>query len=205
MNRRIRMALRLYPSWWRQRYAQELAALLEDCGSGWAAVADVLKGAMIMRVRDVGLVPLLAASLGAALGAVIVWESPALYTSRALVRMEPSEPASATPEPPREVLTRMNLLEMTRAGSHHTTVTVAGAGHLRISHAAEDADVARTIVDKIAEAMTTGPDGRGTVVEVATQPTAAAREFGVLPIPLGAGVGLVLGTAGTLVRRRRVG
>jgi predicted permease len=46
----MRLLVRLYPREWRQRYAEELEALIEDSGSGWNASFDILQGAAIMQV-----------------------------------------------------------------------------------------------------------------------------------------------------------
>src|SRR5689334_21445544 len=43
--------LRLYPAAWRDRYADEFAALLDDCPSSPALVLDVLLGALDARLR----------------------------------------------------------------------------------------------------------------------------------------------------------
>jgi hypothetical protein len=41
-KRIIRWAARAYPAPWWRRYGAEFAALLEESGGGWAAMADVL-------------------------------------------------------------------------------------------------------------------------------------------------------------------
>lgn len=47
-------AARLYPKAWRARYGDEFAAMIEDLPAGrarWATVGDILRGALVMRVR----------------------------------------------------------------------------------------------------------------------------------------------------------
>ena len=50
MKRWIRLAARLYPAPWRDRYDAEFDALLDDAHLRWSDVADVLQGAAIMRM-----------------------------------------------------------------------------------------------------------------------------------------------------------
>ena len=42
---------RLYPSAWRDRYGDELDALIEDEGSGWGIIANVARNALLERFR----------------------------------------------------------------------------------------------------------------------------------------------------------
>ncbi|HEX4108233.1 MAG TPA: hypothetical protein VHX88_08880 [Solirubrobacteraceae bacterium] len=53
MSRRLARAIvhRLYPRGFRRRYGDELDALLEDAAPGPLAVLDLLRGALVMRVR----------------------------------------------------------------------------------------------------------------------------------------------------------
>lgn len=48
--RLTKWAARLYPRWWRARYGEEFAALLEDARPGVFGALDVAKGALAMRV-----------------------------------------------------------------------------------------------------------------------------------------------------------
>lgn len=51
MRRKSHHLLRLYPAAWRDRYADEFAALLDDCPSSPALVLDVVLGALDARLR----------------------------------------------------------------------------------------------------------------------------------------------------------
>jgi hypothetical protein len=55
-----RFAVALYPAAWRERYGEELRALVEDSRPGWASVFDLLKGAMRMRARGLAFAKLAA-------------------------------------------------------------------------------------------------------------------------------------------------
>src|SRR5215475_1382837 len=50
--RAMEWAARLYPARWRRRYGTEFGALLEQAGSGWGEMTDVLKGAVAMHMRS---------------------------------------------------------------------------------------------------------------------------------------------------------
>jgi len=52
MRRWLKAATRLYPRAWRNRYGAEFDALLDDVQPRWLDVADVLIGALIMRVKE---------------------------------------------------------------------------------------------------------------------------------------------------------
>ena len=47
-----RLATKLYPRPWRERYGEELAALIEDARPGLAGTLDLVKGAVMMRTRS---------------------------------------------------------------------------------------------------------------------------------------------------------
>ena len=49
MKRRMRLALWLYLSAWRERYAREFTALLEEARPGWREFWDVARGGLKMR------------------------------------------------------------------------------------------------------------------------------------------------------------
>ena len=49
MKHVLRLLIRLYPAWWRERYGRELEALLEDSGS--RNVWDLFRGAMEMQMK----------------------------------------------------------------------------------------------------------------------------------------------------------
>jgi LPS O-antigen subunit length determinant protein (WzzB/FepE family) len=68
MRRLARLAVTLYPAAWRERYGEELRALVEDSRPGWTSVFDLLKGAMRMRARGLAFAKL--AALLAVIGAV---------------------------------------------------------------------------------------------------------------------------------------
>jgi len=54
MRRALRLAIRLYPRAWRERYEQEFTALLEDTGCDAFHLLDVVKGGLAMRLSQPG-------------------------------------------------------------------------------------------------------------------------------------------------------
>ena len=51
MKRLIRLAAKLYPKPWRERYGAEFDALLDDAGAGGRIAVDVLRGAVSMQAQ----------------------------------------------------------------------------------------------------------------------------------------------------------
>ena len=52
MRNLIRFAAWLYPRRWRERYGVEFDALLDDARPGWRELANVLKGALAIQIRQ---------------------------------------------------------------------------------------------------------------------------------------------------------
>lgn len=53
MDRLTKFAAKLYPRWWRERYGDEFAALLEDARPGSAGTLDILRGAVAMQLATI--------------------------------------------------------------------------------------------------------------------------------------------------------
>jgi LPS O-antigen subunit length determinant protein (WzzB/FepE family) len=89
MKRWIRIASRFYPATWRQRYAMEFNALLDEADAGWTDFFDTLKGALAMQFTSWNFktIILTFALIGAAIGAVIAFSTHDRYASKSVVRM----------------------------------------------------------------------------------------------------------------------
>ena len=89
MTRRMRFALALYPKAWRQRYASEFAALLEQTGPSWRDFFNVLGGALHMQLRSLSFVKLttILAVTGLLAAAVTLLFLPPRYMSRSTFRL----------------------------------------------------------------------------------------------------------------------
>jgi hypothetical protein len=88
MRRWLILAVHLYPPRWRARYGEEFRALLEDVRPGWRALADVLRGALIMQITDGTAFLKLAAALsvaGALVAVGVSFTMPPRYVSSAKV------------------------------------------------------------------------------------------------------------------------
>jgi len=91
MNWIIRLAMRLYPSWWRRRYGDELAALVEDSGPTWWTVLDIGKQGLAMQIRDYRsplYLVLGCALLGAGVGASVFAATPPRWTSASSIEVQ---------------------------------------------------------------------------------------------------------------------
>jgi hypothetical protein len=52
MTALLRAAFRLYPRWWWARYGAELEALVQDTAPRWSTVADLVAGALSVRLHQ---------------------------------------------------------------------------------------------------------------------------------------------------------
>jgi hypothetical protein len=89
--RLTKWAARLYPQWWRERYGDEFAALLEDARPGFLGVLDVARGAMAMRLSTSSARGLVwkGAALGLVVGAVFAMV-PFLKSQKVAIVLVPS-------------------------------------------------------------------------------------------------------------------
>ncbi|HYP05706.1 MAG TPA: hypothetical protein VER03_05670, partial [Bryobacteraceae bacterium] len=119
MTRGLRLLIRLYPRRWRDRYGQELSALIEDSPQRWHDVIDLAKEGLRMRVRQilrVAALPALLTILGALTGLWIVKPEP-FYVSGGVFSVE-APPADA------EVLVQ-SLISKANA-DHDVPIVIAG-------------------------------------------------------------------------------
>jgi uncharacterized protein involved in exopolysaccharide biosynthesis len=90
MKRGFRVAARLYPRAWRERYGAEFDALLEDAGRGWRDLPDVLRGALEMHMQSWNFRKLVAACTlaGAMIAAAAALRMPDRYISTSVIRIQ---------------------------------------------------------------------------------------------------------------------
>jgi hypothetical protein len=100
----------LYPASWRGRYGAEFSALLEDLGDGWRAFADVLKEALIIRMRSGNLWKFVAACgvLGAVVAGAVAWRTRKKYVSTAVLHIDADY---SVPDRSLEEMQRLNQIE----------------------------------------------------------------------------------------------
>ena len=105
------MAARLYPREWRERYAQEFDALLDDVRPTWRDAGDILAEAVKMRLTThssyLKLSVILACS-GLILGVFASFSAPKRYTSTAVAQVENGQFRRAL----NEVFSRASLAEI---------------------------------------------------------------------------------------------
>jgi len=90
MKRLAGFLIGIYPAAWRERYGDELRAVVEDMTPGWAPVFDLLKGAVRMRFKELTF-PKLAAVLslaGALTGLAISFLFTPQFVAKSVVEMK---------------------------------------------------------------------------------------------------------------------
>jgi len=112
MRRWIRLASYLYPAGWRARYGVEFEALLDDAGSGWRELADVLRGAFIMQMgswKSYGKAAVAAGIVCALVALGASYLIPNRYESSAMMRLiaPMAAGAAANASEPQERLVQM--------------------------------------------------------------------------------------------------
>jgi LPS O-antigen subunit length determinant protein (WzzB/FepE family) len=97
MRQLIRWTARLYPAPWRDRYGEELDALIEDIRPQWKDLFNVLLGALRMQMTTWNSVKLVSAVAlaGALLAGVFAFRIPERYVSTAVVRIAPAGQADS--------------------------------------------------------------------------------------------------------------
>ncbi|MEO8100156.1 MAG: hypothetical protein ABI811_20820 [Acidobacteriota bacterium] len=102
---------RLYPKWWRDRYGEEFAALLEDARPGLAGTFDICKGALAMQLTNWSPKRILAcgALAGLAIAGVATLFLTPMYRSLAILHV-----ASGSGD--KEILARVNSISNTVLG-----------------------------------------------------------------------------------------
>jgi uncharacterized protein involved in exopolysaccharide biosynthesis len=160
-----------------------------------------------MQIKEFRTIPLLAALIGASIGTAMYLRAPALYTSSSTIRLtgtSVADPNSAASQALRASLSRAVPAGDARAT---TVILLASGGEssvVRISHTARDAKDSQDVVKELVAAALNGSGdavARGTVVEPPVLPRTPQKSHGVVPVPLGAGLGLVLGAAFVMLRR----
>lgn len=176
MRRLVRLAARLYPSWWRRRYAAEFEALLEDVNPGWRELADILIGALEMQLRTLATIPAVCALAGAIAGGFAAMLVPEVYAASATIRLTAPDAGNARAVPALDIrppveralgesggekkATRVTLL---RGDSNQTTLTLI--------YTDRDPARAQRVAEKLSAAIVTGNSGSAMAAEVLARPS----------------------------------
>jgi uncharacterized protein involved in exopolysaccharide biosynthesis len=207
MNPLLRVLVRLYPAWWRQRYGNEFEALLEDVTPGPREFLDIFKGALAMRIKTVGIIPVAGTLIGALAGGIIALQTPELFASSATIRLNSGDDANAqavaawlrtsfdqargvTPE-----TKAATFVKVQRGGTRPTTVT--------LTYQHTDPVQAQHVARMLADAMTADDRSRAQILAPATLPRAPIGRDYSTAVSTGGGLGFLAGGLIVLVQRFR--
>ena len=196
MKRLLRLATRLYPSWWRRRYASEFEAFIEDVKPGWRELLDVLNGAITMQIKTLGIIPVFCALAGIAVGGLVAIRMPELYAASATIRLKGRDIADAESATLRglaelEVSERKRttaIFTLYRGDSTQTTV--------RLTYMDRNPVQAQRVAEKLAGAVATVGGGRAIsseILEAPILPTSPVEPNYPMSIASGGIVGLAAG------------
>jgi hypothetical protein len=208
MKQLFRLAVRLNPSWWRQRYAREFEALLEDVKPGWRELFDVVNGALTMQIKTLGTIPVLCTLAGAIVGGIITMRTPTVFASSATIRLKPPAVANADSATAQELRVSLEKALGASTGSRRATfVTIDRAQTmLKLTYLDRDPAQAQRIAEKLTAAIVTGGSGPAASSEVLNAPdlpTSPIKPDYRMTVASGAGVGLVAGGVILLLLRSR--
>ena len=222
-----RLAMRLYPTWWRSRYGPELQALVEDSGQTWRTVADLSRGALTMQLSSVRSplhLVLSCALLGAGVGAAWFAAAPPrwVFASNIEVQSRSQSPDTRLRALASGAFSDDNLgrvverFGLYRGGQNRQAVadapqfrsdialTLTPAG-FQISFSYPDEDKARRVVDHLA-GLLIDANLRVSGSErylIKGPPRQSSARLGVLKMTsLGVGAGLLVGLMVAVWRRR---
>jgi uncharacterized protein involved in exopolysaccharide biosynthesis len=229
MKRVLRLLIRLYPAWWRNRYGGELEALLEDSGSGSRDVWDVFRGAMAMQMKtgSFGRIVTVCVIAGVVVAGAAAFLWPQQYKSTATLRLEQPDPAvlnrvaeaALTRNALASIIVRYNLYRRERTRMQmedvidvmrqETWVTPIAPNLAQVSFFYEDPiqaqRVSQDLVGRIIAANLSTPNA-GVIQVVAPADQAKRTITGKARLAftgLGLPVGLLFGVVLALILRRR--
>ena len=211
MTRLVRFAVRLYPSWWRQRYAKELEALLEDVEPGWYELSDVFTGAFRMQIKTLGTIPVVCALAGAIAGGIIALRTPEVFASSATIHLKTREVANAEPANAQELRVSVEKALGASKGTREATLVTFSRGEsaqttLRLTYLDRDPAQAQHVAETLTAAIADGNSARGVsadVIDAPGLPTLPVKPEYPLTVASGSGVGLVVGGLVFLLLRSR--
>jgi hypothetical protein len=99
MKKLLRLAARLYPATWRDRYGVEFQALLEEIDPGWPDIVDVLKGGLQMNLRRVhpAVIAVAVGLVGALIAGVAAFNTADRFVSQGTMSVNTSTPEDVMP------------------------------------------------------------------------------------------------------------
>ena len=210
MNRLCRLAVRLYPSWWRQRYETEFEALLDEMKPGWREILNVIHGALTMQIQTLGTIPVVCALAGAIVGGIIAMRTPEVFASSATILLK-RDVANVSPVTPQELHVSLDkALGAANGKKEATLVTMrrweSAQTTLKLTYLDRNPGQAQRVAEQLTAAIAT-PNREGTIsTEVLAAPglpTSPIKPDYPMNVASGGGVGLVAGCVVLLLGWRR--
>jgi hypothetical protein len=212
MNRLFRLAVRLYPSSWRQRYAREFEALLEDVQPGWRELIDVISGALTMQIKTLGAIPVLCALAGAIVGGIVALRTPEVFASSATIGLKARDMANRESATVQELRVSLEKALGASSGTREaTSVTLhrddsAQITLLKLTYLDRDPAQAQRVAEQLIAAIATQNSERAGSIEVLDAPDlprSPIRPDYPITVASGGGAGLVAGGVALLLLRSR--
>jgi hypothetical protein len=205
MKRLFRLAVRLYPTSWRERYGREFDVLLEDLKPGWGELFDIVRGAITMQIKTLGTVPAVCALAGAIVGAAIAMQTPTVFASSATIRFSDDlsdHPAQIEPARAQKLQTVLGKVLATSSDEERrsTTVVVRDNRTVKLTYLDRDPAKGQRTVEKLAAAITA--ELAESSRDVPQRPTPMRPGY-PMKIASGGGVGLIAGSIALLFLRSR--
>jgi hypothetical protein len=210
MKRIFRLATRLYPAWWRQRYRTEFEALLEDVKPGWREFFDVINGALTMQIRTLGTIPIVCTLAGAIVGGVIAIRTPALFASSATIRLRAGDIANAKSAAAQELRASLEKALGESGGTRGKTLVTLQSGDsmqttLRLTYLDRDPTETQRVAEKLTAIVTEKRERAPSaeVLDAPRLPRSPVEPNYSINVASGGAIGLVLGGVAFLLLRSR--
>lgn len=211
MTRIFRLAVRLYPPWWRRRYAREFEALLDDVKPGWRELWNVIQGALAMQFKTLGTIPVVCALAGAIVGGIVATRTPEVFASSATIVLKPRDNASTERAEAQELRISLEKALGASGGARSaTTVTLhtddSALTTLKLTYQDRDPAQAQRVAAQLAAAIATENSERARSTEVLAPPglpTSPIAPDYPMTVASGGGVGLAAGGVVLLFLRSR--
>ena len=217
MKRLLRVAARLYPRAWRDRYGREFDALIDDLTPRWRNVFNIVAGALIMQMSRLTVLPVALAVGGAVAGAAVSLALPPVYASTSQVLVQVPSANGNRDDRSQRIRThveaalqesafdkqRIAVTMRSEPGADPVMVEVSASGEsaLEAKRLAENA-VGRFVEANLAAgSQTRNLDVQFRVVEAPRLPV--AQRGTTRNSAVGGGLGLVVGAAVVVLGHRR--
>ena len=196
----FRLAVRLYPSWWRRRYTREFEALLEDMTPGRRELFDIISGALTMQFRTFGTIPVVCTLAGAIAGGVVALRTPEIFASSATIGLKARDVTNKEAAVAQEMRVSLEKALGSSSGTRAaTSVTLFRDNStqttlLKLTYQDRDPAQARRVAEQLTAAIATQNSELAASVEVLSAPDlpgSPVRPDYPMTVASGGGAGLV--------------